>query len=287
MLHQCPLKARCSTKWRSASTHTTSGSDPEDGPRPRDVTRSAALPGGTLVLASKGLAKAVPRDRAVTELLALARADVRVITGAATRVKVAHLQSSRPALAWARTPHRGRAGRCRRHPLGTADMSDSTYAIHWDDHLDHQLNNATPWFRASLRPTAPTQGSNLRPTSRTAETPPPPVVPPNEGSAATCQQPRITARRHCGRRGQSSRCPSLRLSDRAKPRHRLPFRNHMTSSANCPSRKADHIAPRAQRVRGGSWASADRSWPGETAVHGQPPQGSADALRATLSSNSR
>ncbi|MEU9957267.1 hypothetical protein [Streptomyces sp. NPDC050982] len=47
-------------------------------------------------------------------------------------------------------------------------MSDSTYAIHWDDHLDHQLTNATPWFRASSRPTSPAQDSNLRPTSRSS-----------------------------------------------------------------------------------------------------------------------
>jgi len=65
------------------------------------VTRSPAVPGGTLVLDSEGLAKAVLRDRAVTGWLALARADdLRVITSAATLVEVIHPRINRPALEW-------------------------------------------------------------------------------------------------------------------------------------------------------------------------------------------
>ncbi|WP_431960963.1 PIN domain-containing protein [Actinacidiphila sp. bgisy160] len=65
------------------------------------MTRSPALPGGTLVLDSEGLAKAVQRDRSVTGWLALARADdLRVITSAATLVEVAHPRINRPALEW-------------------------------------------------------------------------------------------------------------------------------------------------------------------------------------------
>jgi predicted nucleic acid-binding protein len=65
------------------------------------VTRSPAAPGGTLVLDSEGLAKAVLRDRAVTAWLALARADdLRVITSAATLVEVVHPRINRPALEW-------------------------------------------------------------------------------------------------------------------------------------------------------------------------------------------
>jgi predicted nucleic acid-binding protein len=65
------------------------------------VTRSPAVPGGTLVLDSEGLAKAVLRDRTVTGWLALARADdLRVITSAATLVEVAHPRINRPALEW-------------------------------------------------------------------------------------------------------------------------------------------------------------------------------------------
>ncbi|MGW1196362.1 PIN domain-containing protein [Streptomyces sp. NPDC002536] len=61
----------------------------------------AATPGGTLVLDSEGLAKAVLRDRTVTTWLALARADdVRVITSAATLVEVVHPRINRPALEW-------------------------------------------------------------------------------------------------------------------------------------------------------------------------------------------
>ena len=49
------------------------------------MTPSPANPGGTLVLDSEGLAKAVLRDRTVTGWLALARADdLRVITSAST-----------------------------------------------------------------------------------------------------------------------------------------------------------------------------------------------------------
>lgn len=65
------------------------------------MTRSPALPGGTLVLDSGGLAKAVLRERSVTGWLALARADdLRVITSAATLVEVVHPRINRPALEW-------------------------------------------------------------------------------------------------------------------------------------------------------------------------------------------
>lgn len=65
------------------------------------MTRSSATPGGTLVLDSEGLAKAVLRDRTVTAWLALARADdLRVVTSAATLVEVVHPRIKRPALEW-------------------------------------------------------------------------------------------------------------------------------------------------------------------------------------------
>lgn len=65
------------------------------------MIRSPAAPGGTLVLDSEGLAKAVLRDRTVTAWLALARADdLRVITSAATLVEVVHPRVNRPALEW-------------------------------------------------------------------------------------------------------------------------------------------------------------------------------------------
>ncbi|MBT2382015.1 type II toxin-antitoxin system VapC family toxin [Streptomyces sp. ISL-11] len=65
------------------------------------MTRSPATPGGTLVLDSEGLAKAVLRDRTVTAWLALARADdLRVITSVATLVEVTHPRINRPALEW-------------------------------------------------------------------------------------------------------------------------------------------------------------------------------------------
>ncbi|MFF6997329.1 type II toxin-antitoxin system VapC family toxin [Streptomyces sp. NPDC008313] len=65
------------------------------------MTRSPAVPGGTLVLDSEGLAQAVLRERAVTNWLALARADdLRVITSAATLVEVVHPRINRPALEW-------------------------------------------------------------------------------------------------------------------------------------------------------------------------------------------
>ncbi|MBB5084209.1 type II toxin-antitoxin system VapC family toxin [Nonomuraea endophytica] len=65
------------------------------------MTRSPAVPSGTLVLDSEGLAKAVLRDRTVTSWLALARADdLRVITSAATLVEVVHPRVNRPALEW-------------------------------------------------------------------------------------------------------------------------------------------------------------------------------------------
>ncbi|MFB7784146.1 PIN domain-containing protein [Streptomyces vinaceus] len=66
------------------------------------MTRQAATPGGTLVLDSEGLAKAVLRDRMITRWLALARADdLRVITSTATLVEVIHPQINVPALKWA------------------------------------------------------------------------------------------------------------------------------------------------------------------------------------------
>ncbi|WP_225847720.1 PIN domain-containing protein [Streptomyces sp. HPF1205] len=65
------------------------------------MTRSPATPGGTLILDSEGLAKAVQRDRAVTGWLALAQADdMRVITSAATLVEVIHPRIKRTALEW-------------------------------------------------------------------------------------------------------------------------------------------------------------------------------------------
>ncbi|MGW1715034.1 DNA-binding protein [Streptomyces sp. NPDC002156] len=65
------------------------------------MTPSPATPGGTLVLDSEGLAKAVLRDRTVSGWLALARADdLRVITSAATLVEVIHPRINRPALEW-------------------------------------------------------------------------------------------------------------------------------------------------------------------------------------------
>jgi hypothetical protein len=65
------------------------------------VTRTPAVPGGTLVLDSEGLAGAVRRDRALTAWLALARADdLRVITSAATLVDVIHPRINWPAFEW-------------------------------------------------------------------------------------------------------------------------------------------------------------------------------------------
>ncbi|MET9882680.1 PIN domain-containing protein [Streptomyces sp. NPDC006430] len=65
------------------------------------MTRSPTVPGGTLVLDSEGLARAVLRDRTVTAWLALARADdLRVITSTATLVEVVHPGINRPALEW-------------------------------------------------------------------------------------------------------------------------------------------------------------------------------------------
>ncbi|MCX4981397.1 PIN domain-containing protein [Streptomyces sp. NBC_00572] len=63
--------------------------------------RAEAAPGGTLVLDSEGLARAVLRDREVTGWLALARADdLRVVTSAATLVEVMHPRINRAALEW-------------------------------------------------------------------------------------------------------------------------------------------------------------------------------------------
>lgn len=65
------------------------------------MTPPSAVPGGTLVLDSEGLAKAVQRDREVTGWLALARADdLRVITSAATLVEIIHPRIKRPAFEW-------------------------------------------------------------------------------------------------------------------------------------------------------------------------------------------
>ena len=59
------------------------------------------MPGGTLVLDSEGLGKAVLRDREVTAWLALAEADdLRVVTSSATLVEVVHPGINRAALAW-------------------------------------------------------------------------------------------------------------------------------------------------------------------------------------------
>ncbi|TMR06482.1 PIN domain-containing protein [Actinomadura soli] len=61
------------------------------------MTRSAAVPDGTLVLDCEGLARATLRDRDMAEWLAAARVrDKRVITSAATLVEVAH-----PGIKWA------------------------------------------------------------------------------------------------------------------------------------------------------------------------------------------
>ncbi|GIH70814.1 PIN domain-containing protein [Sphaerimonospora thailandensis] len=65
------------------------------------MTRPSATPGGTLLLDSEGLAKAVLRDRDVTAWLALARTDdLRVITSTATLVEVIHPRINRSALDW-------------------------------------------------------------------------------------------------------------------------------------------------------------------------------------------
>jgi hypothetical protein len=65
------------------------------------MTRGTVMPGGTLVLDSEGLARAVLRDLDVMEWLALARSeDMRVITSAATLVEVVHPRIRRPALEW-------------------------------------------------------------------------------------------------------------------------------------------------------------------------------------------
>lgn len=67
------------------------------------MTRSSAAraAGGSLVLDSEGLSKAVRRDRHVIEWLALARSDdLRVLTSAAILVDVVHPKLNRPALDW-------------------------------------------------------------------------------------------------------------------------------------------------------------------------------------------
>ncbi len=65
------------------------------------MTRASAQPGGSLVLDSEALARAVARDRNATRWLALARADdLRVTTSAATLVEIIHPRINRPALEW-------------------------------------------------------------------------------------------------------------------------------------------------------------------------------------------
>jgi hypothetical protein len=65
------------------------------------VSRARLTTGGTLVLDSEGLAKAVRRDPEVATWIALARADdLRVITSAATLVEVAHPGIKRAAFDW-------------------------------------------------------------------------------------------------------------------------------------------------------------------------------------------
>lgn len=99
------------------------------------MTRSPAVPGGTLVLDSEGLAKAVLRDRDVTGWLALARADdMRVITSAATLVEVVHPRVKRPALEWTLSrivvePVTEAVGRDAAALLADAGLHGHTYAI--------------------------------------------------------------------------------------------------------------------------------------------------------------
>ncbi|ONK13879.1 PIN domain-containing protein [Streptomyces sp. MP131-18] len=65
------------------------------------MTPSLPTSGGTLVVDSEGLSKAVLRDREVTGWLAVAQADdMRVVTSAATLVEVVHPRTNRPALEW-------------------------------------------------------------------------------------------------------------------------------------------------------------------------------------------
>lgn len=65
------------------------------------MTPKPTKSGGTLVLDSEGLAKAVLRDRTITRWLTLALADdMRVITSTATLVEVIHPQINMPALNW-------------------------------------------------------------------------------------------------------------------------------------------------------------------------------------------
>jgi predicted nucleic acid-binding protein len=65
------------------------------------VSRSQAVPAGTLVLDSEGLARVVRRDRAITTWLALARDDdLRVVTSAATLVEVIHPRINQAAFEW-------------------------------------------------------------------------------------------------------------------------------------------------------------------------------------------
>ncbi|MFF3842377.1 PIN domain-containing protein [Streptomyces sp. NPDC001930] len=97
--------------------------------------RPEAAPGGTLVLDSEGLAKAVLRDRQVTDWLAVARAeDLRIVTSAATLVEVMHPRINRAALEWTLSllviePVTGAVARQAAALLSEAGLHGHTYAI--------------------------------------------------------------------------------------------------------------------------------------------------------------
>ncbi|MGW6393588.1 PIN domain-containing protein [Streptomyces sp. NPDC055103] len=97
--------------------------------------RPEATPGGTLVLDSEGLAKAVLRDRQVTDWLAVARAeDLRIVTSAATLVEVMHPRINRAALEWTLSllviePVTGAVARQAAALLSEAGLHGHKYAI--------------------------------------------------------------------------------------------------------------------------------------------------------------
>ncbi|WP_026453704.1 DNA-binding protein [Saccharomonospora iraqiensis] len=65
------------------------------------MNRRSVSPGGSLVLDSEGLAKAVRRDRALTAWFSVAHADdLRIVTSAAILVEVMHPRINRHALDW-------------------------------------------------------------------------------------------------------------------------------------------------------------------------------------------
>ena len=65
------------------------------------MSRSRALPAGTLVLDSEGLSKGARRSPDVGEWLAVARArEMKVLTSAATVVEATNPRINRPALKW-------------------------------------------------------------------------------------------------------------------------------------------------------------------------------------------